>query len=81
MPLIYIPIEFEYEGILFSGTFSTTKGNEDVWQLSLAGYRYGQLVHYYDGWKWCPGLSNDFTEPYMEEFFIKTVEDYLNRVE
>jgi hypothetical protein len=78
MPLINIPIEFEYEGILFSGDFHTAVGNEDVWQLSLYRYSYGQLVKYNTGWKWRPNVQGWFQEPYMEQFFIKTVEDFLS---
>lgn len=78
MPMISIPIEFEYEGILFSGNFNTSVGNEDVWQLSLYRYSYGQLVNYNTGWKWRPNIQGWFQEAYMEQFFIKTVEDFLS---
>lgn len=78
MSLLEIPIEFEYEGIQFSGSFSTTQGNENVWHLSLYKRSYGQLVKYNIGWRWRPNIQEWFKEPYMEEFFVKTVEDYLN---
>lgn len=81
MPLLDIPIEFEYEGIFFSGRLTTTKGNEDAWQLTLYNYSYGQLVKYQSGWKWRPNIQGWFQEAYMESFFIKTVEDFLQTQE
>jgi hypothetical protein len=76
--MINIPVEFEYEGIQFAGNFYTSVGNHNnVWQLSLYNYSYGQLVNYNTGWKWCPNIQGWFQEPYMEQFFIKTVQDYL----
>jgi hypothetical protein len=73
MPVIEIPIEFEYEGITFQGEFSCQPGNENVWHLRLYNYNYGQLVKYNTGWKWCPNVQNWFTEPFMEEFFVGVV--------
>lgn len=72
-----VPIEFEYEGVLFSGSFVSSTGNEHAWDLVLYGYHYGMLVKYSHGWQWCPnGKAPMFPEPYMEQFFIKTVEDF-----
>lgn len=80
MQLIELLIEFEYEGIAFSGQFTTSKGNENAWDLNLNGYHYGTLVKYSTGWQWCPtGRNPMFIEDYMERFFIETVENYLNR--
>lgn len=79
MAIIAIQVEFEYEGIMFSGHLSTSQGNENVWQLTLYNFSYGQLIKYNIGWKWCPNIQNWFTEQYMEEFFVETVEDYLRR--
>lgn len=77
MPLLSIPIEFDWEGMWFEGELSTSKGNENVWQLTLYRRSYGQLVKYINGWKWCPNIQNRFTEPFMEEFFVSKVENYL----
>jgi hypothetical protein len=79
MPIIDIPIAFEWEGIYFEGVFSTSKGNENVFHLKLFGYHYGQLVNYCTGWKWCPNINGYFTEDFMERFFIETVEAYLKQ--
>jgi hypothetical protein len=79
MPIIEVPIEFEYEGVLFQGCFYTSKGVENVWQLSLSKYAYGQLVKYNTGWKWCPNAKNLFTEDYMLEFFVKTVNGHRQK--
>jgi hypothetical protein len=78
MPILNAPIEFEYEGIQFEGMFYTSKGNENAWQLLLYNRAYGQLIKYYNGWKWCPNAKGMFKEPYMKDFFVKTVEAYLN---
>ena len=72
MEILKIPIQFEYEGIQFSGEF-TSEGGCTSWQLNLNGYYYGQLVKYSTGWKWCPNNQNHFTEDYMERFFIEVV--------
>lgn len=81
MAMIEVPIEFEYEGILFSGRFSAHSGTLSYWDLNLQGYSYGSLVKYSSGWQWCPnGKMPMFLEDYMEKFFIDTVEQYLNRV-
>lgn len=78
MPLIDIPVEFEYEGIQFSGTFTTSKGNENMWDLSLNKRHYGSLVKYSTGWQWCPtGRTPMFFEDYMENFFIEKVTGFL----
>jgi hypothetical protein len=73
MAIISIPIELEYEGMEFAGEFSTSTGNENVWQLSLYKYSYGQLIKYKTGWQWCPNAKNMFTEPFMMEFFVGVV--------
>jgi hypothetical protein len=73
MSIIDIPIEFEYEGIHFQGEFVSQSGTENVWQLRLYNYHYGQLVNYNTGWKWCPNIQKWFTEPLMEEFFVRVV--------
>lgn len=77
MPVLDIPVDFEYEGAHFTGTFYTTKGNENVWQLNLNGYSWGQLVKYSTGWKWCPNTKLWFNEDYMEKYFVSLVENYV----
>jgi hypothetical protein len=77
MPVIEVPIEFEYEGIQFEGCLYTTKGTENVWQLLLNKRAYGQLVKYNTGWQWCPNAKDLFTEEWMLNFFVKAVEDYM----
>ena len=72
MPIIKIPVEFEYEGISFQGEFSTSQGSENVWHLMLYKYYYGQLVKYHTGWKWC-GNNAMFSEPFMLEYFVRVV--------
>jgi hypothetical protein len=76
MTIIDIPIEFEYEGIFFSGQFSS-EGPLTSWHLNLNKIYYGQLVKYSTGWKWRPNLKNYFKEDYMEQYFIGVVEGYL----
>jgi hypothetical protein len=49
MHIINILIEFEYEGIYFQGEFLSQSGTENVWQLTLYNYHYGQLVNYNTG--------------------------------
>jgi hypothetical protein len=73
MPILSVPVEFDYEGINFSGEFSTSTGNENVWQLRLYKYSYGQLIKYNTGWQWCPNSKNMFTEAFMLEFFVSLV--------
>lgn len=71
---VKIPIEFEYEGVFFSGDFTSSKGNEHAWRLVLYGYHYGSLVKYSSGWKWCSnGKAPMFSKKYMETFFISIV--------
>ena len=78
MPIISVPIEFEYEGIYFQGEFYTSKGSENVWQLTLHKRCYGQLIKYNTGWQWCPNAKNMFTEPFMLEFFVSTIDALQN---
>lgn len=76
MPTDKIPIEFEYEGIHFKGFFDRVAGagNNLLYHLTLYRYHYGQLWKTAQGWRWGPNIHNWFTEPWMLEFFIKTVE-------
>ena len=73
MAIISILVEFEYEGIFFSGELSTSTGNENVWQLTLYKRCYGQLIQYNTGWQWCPNAKNMFTESFMLDFFVSVV--------
>jgi len=50
-----------------------TKGNENVWHLTLYKYSYGQLIKYNTGWQWCPNAKNMFTDRFMLDFFVKAV--------
>jgi hypothetical protein len=74
MPILSVPVEFEYEGVLFSGEFSTSTGNENYWSLTLYKLNYGQLIRYNTGWQWCPNAKNMFIEPFMLEFFVSLIE-------
>jgi hypothetical protein len=80
MSIIDIPLEFEYEGIYFQGEFLSHSGTENVWQLRLYNYHYGQLINYNTGWKWCPNIQNWFAEPFMEEFFVRVVTTGHNKL-
>lgn len=74
-----IPVSFEYEGVLFEGYFSNELGaGYDHYCLDLNGVRYGGLIIKKEGWIWAAGPQRMFEEPYMVEFFVKTVEDYLS---
>lgn len=78
MAIVDIPIEFDYEGMWFSGTFTAHPGSLHYWDLNLLGYQYGALVKYSSGWQWCSnGKAPMFAEDYMERFFIETVEAFL----
>jgi len=73
MPIIEIPVEFEYEGISFKGHFYQANGAGGSWHLNLNGYYYGKLVNYITGQKWCPNINNWFAEPFMEDYFIRLI--------
>jgi hypothetical protein len=80
MASVKIPVSFEYEGIRFNGYFSsvTGGGNTTLYHLMISKRYYGQLWKTQSGdWKFG---SNDgmFMEPYIVEFFAKTIDEYLN---
>lgn len=79
MAFVEIPVQFEYEGIMFTGTFTAHPGSLNYWDLNLNSYAYGALVKYTSGWQWCSnGKAPMFLERYMQQFFIETVERYLS---
>lgn len=81
MPITKIPVEFEYEGMHFEGTFDWVAGagNSLKFHLTLYRHHYGQLWKTEQGWRWGPNNLNLFIEDFMLEYFISVVEEGLRQ--
>lgn len=75
-----IPVSFEYEGMQFDGFLSPVNGaGSDHYHLMINNYFHGTLWKTESiGWRF-GNNKGMFEEPFMIEFFRKTVEEWTAR--